>query len=145
MARVPRPPEDRIADECHSMPLRILHRVVTGMYDEALRPLGLRVGQLNILVAIAKMAGDATAARVGTYLAIEKSTVSRDLERMIARRWIETIADGRCRSLQLSAEGRRLLERAEPAWESAQAQVRKLLGKASVSLLSAAADRARAR
>ncbi len=127
------------------MPLRLLHRVVTGMYDDALRPLGLRVAQLNILVAIAKMAGDATAARIGKYLAIEKSTLSRDLERMIARRWIESIADGRSRSLQLSGEGRRLLERAEPAWASAQEHARELLGKATLRSLGAAADRARAR
>jgi DNA-binding MarR family transcriptional regulator len=145
MARAPRLPEELIADECHSMPLRMLHRVVTGIYDQALRPLDLRVAQLNILVAVARMAGDATAARIGKYLSIEKSTLSRDLERMIGKRWIETIADGRSRSLQLSAEGRRLLERALPAWSDAQARVQELLGKSALDAIGAAADRIRSR
>ena len=33
----------------------MLNRVVTNFYDDALRPLGLKVSQLNILVAAAKM------------------------------------------------------------------------------------------
>ena len=53
-------PEDKIAAECLCMPLRLVHRVVTGIYDEALRPLGVRIAQLNLLVGIARMSDRAT-------------------------------------------------------------------------------------
>ena len=53
-----------IAGECLAVRVRALNRAVTALYDEALRPLGLRVGQLNLLVAVARIgtAGPATCA-----------------------------------------------------------------------------------
>ena len=45
---------DTIAWECIAVPMRMLNRVVTKIYDDALRPLGLKVSQMNILVATAK-------------------------------------------------------------------------------------------
>lgn len=35
--------------------LRMLNRIVTNIYDEALRPLDLKVSQMNVLVAAAKL------------------------------------------------------------------------------------------
>ena len=46
---------DKVASECIAVRLRMLNRVVTNIYDDALRPLGLKVSQMNILVAAAKM------------------------------------------------------------------------------------------
>src|SRR3954451_12375489 len=40
---------DRIAGECIAVRVRLINRVVTAIYDEALRPFGLRVSQANIL------------------------------------------------------------------------------------------------
>ena len=45
---------DAIAGECVAVRLRMLNRVVTNLYDEALRSLGLKVSQLHILVVTAK-------------------------------------------------------------------------------------------
>ena len=42
----------RIAGECLAVRLRRLNREVTALYDEALRPLGLKTSQLNMLVMI---------------------------------------------------------------------------------------------
>jgi hypothetical protein len=44
-----------IADECVAVRLRSLNRSLTSLFDDALRPLGLRVGQLATLVAVAYM------------------------------------------------------------------------------------------
>ena len=46
---------DTIAKTCIAVRLRMLNRVVTNVYDEAMRPLGLKVSQLNILVVTAKL------------------------------------------------------------------------------------------
>jgi DNA-binding MarR family transcriptional regulator len=137
--------EHRIAAECHSLPLRLVHRVVTGMYDDALRRFELRVSQMNILVTIAMMREQATPVRVSRYLVIEKSTLSRDLERTEERGWIVADPGGGGRRLSLTAEGRRLLNRALPAWEAAQRQTEELMGKSMTRALRTTAARLRAR
>ena len=50
-----RPAAEVIAAECLAVRVRTLNRAVTALYDDALRPHGLRVGQLNLLVAVARM------------------------------------------------------------------------------------------
>ena len=40
---------DIIAKTCIAVRMRMLNRLVTNVYDEALRPLGLKVSQMNIL------------------------------------------------------------------------------------------------
>ena len=49
------PAIDAIARTCIAVRLRLLNRVVTNLYDDALRPLGLKVSQLNLLVVTAKL------------------------------------------------------------------------------------------
>ena len=46
---------DLVVETCLAVQLRMLNRVVTNVYDEALRPLGLKASQMNILVAAQKM------------------------------------------------------------------------------------------
>src|SRR5947209_6217265 len=77
-----------IAGECLAVRVRTLNRAVTALYDEALRPHGLRVGQLNLLVAVARM----RPARPGDFcqfLRVDKSTLSRDVEIMRRNGWLE--------------------------------------------------------
>ena len=45
---------DTISRTCIAVRLRLLNRVVTNFYDDALRPLSLKVSQLNILIVTAK-------------------------------------------------------------------------------------------
>ena len=46
---------DCIARDCIAVRLRLVNRVITSVYDEALRPLGLKASQMNILVVAAKL------------------------------------------------------------------------------------------
>jgi hypothetical protein len=46
---------DTIARTCMAVRLRLLNRVVTSFYDDVLRPLGLKVSQLNILIVTARL------------------------------------------------------------------------------------------
>ena len=49
------PAAEIMAGECLAVRVRTLNRAVTALYDESLRPHGLRVGQLNLLVAVARL------------------------------------------------------------------------------------------
>ncbi|HMF15787.1 MAG TPA: MarR family winged helix-turn-helix transcriptional regulator [Gemmataceae bacterium] len=131
---------DAIAGSCIAVRLRLLNRVVTKLYDDALRPLGLKVSQLNILVATAKL-GLGRPARVCEILQLDASTLSRNVERMRARGWLEAVPgeDARTQPFRLTAQGRRLLEKSVRAWEEAQSQATELLGKEGLALLNEAA------
>ena len=120
---------DKIAGECVAVRVRMLNRVVTNIYDEALRPLGLKVSQMNILVAAAKM-GTARPQEVCDFLHLDASTLSRNVERMKARGWLEVVPaeDGRSQPFRLTPQGRKLLEKAVPAWGAAQQQAKGVLG-----------------
>jgi DNA-binding MarR family transcriptional regulator len=130
---------DKVAGECIAVRLRMLNRVVTNVYDDALRPLDLKVSQMNILVAAAKM-GTARPADVCEYLHLDVSTLSRNVERMRARGWLEVVPseDGRSQPFRLTPPGRRLLEKAIPAWSQAQQKVKKMLGPRLVGELNRA-------
>ena len=86
---------DTIAASCIALRLRPLNRVVTNLYDEALRSLGLKVGQLNILVVTAKL-GLAQPAKVCDILQMDASTLSRNVERMRAKDWLEVVPGKDC-------------------------------------------------
>ena len=130
-----------ISRECVAVRLRLLNRVVTNVYDEALRPLGIKVSQLNILVAIGAM-GTARSADVGEVLCLEPSTLSRNLERMRTQGWIEEVdsEDARSKPLRLTATGRKVLAQAHTRWEDAQRDVRKLLGADLTAAIGRAAS-----
>src|SRR5881275_459071 len=133
---------DKVASECVAVRLRMLNRVVTNIYDDALRSLDLKVSQMNILVAAAKM-GTARPIEVCEHLHLDVSTLSRNVERMKARGWLEVVPDedGRSQPFQLTQQGRKLLEKAIPAWTEAQQQVTQALGDGFVHQLSRAVKR----
>jgi len=133
---------DKVAIECVAVRLRMLNRVVTNIYDDALRPIDLKVSQMNILVAAAKM-GTARPIEVCEYLHLDVSTLSRNVERMKARGWLEVVPDedGRSQPFRLTPRGRKLLEKAIPAWSEAQQQVKKVLGDGFVDQLNQAMKR----
>src|SRR5215471_5186984 len=135
---------ETIARTCIAGRLRLLNRVVTNFYDDALRPLGLKVSQLNILIVTAKL-GLARPAQVCDILQLDASTLSRNVERMRAHGWLEVVPeeDARAQPFRLTPQGKRLIEKAVPAWEQAQHQAAELLGSEGIALLDKAAKKLR--
>jgi DNA-binding MarR family transcriptional regulator len=134
---------DRIARECIAVRLRILNRVVTNIYDAALRPVGLKVSQLNILIVAAKL-GLARPAKVCEILQLDASTLSRNVERMRAAGWLEIVPgdDGRAQPFRLTSRGKRIIEKAVPAWQMAQRRACELLGDEGIASLDRAVKKA---
>ena len=133
---------DTIAKSCIAVRLRLLNRVVTNFYDEALRPLGLKVSQLNILIVTAKL-GLARPAQVCEILQLDASTLSRNVKPLQAHGWLEVVPeeDARAQPFRLTAQGKRLIEKAVPAWEEAQRRATELLGDEGIALLNRAAKK----
>jgi DNA-binding MarR family transcriptional regulator len=135
---------DSIAKTCIAVRLRLLNRVVSNIYDDALRPLGLKVSQLNILIVAAKL-DLARPAQVCDILHLDTSTLSRNVERMKAHGWLEVVPeeDARAQPFRLTPQGKRLIEKAVPAWEEAQRQATELLGDEGIAVLNKAAKKLR--
>jgi len=133
---------DTIAKTCIGVRLRLLNRVITGYYDEALRPLGVRIGQLNILIVTAKL-GLARPAQVCEILQLDTSTLSRNVKPLQAHGWLEVVPgeDAREQPFRLTPKGLRVIEKAVPAWEEAQRQATELLGDEGLVLLNKAAKK----
>jgi DNA-binding MarR family transcriptional regulator len=131
---------DTISRTCIAVRLRLLNRVVTSFYDDALRPLGLKVSQLNILIVTARL-GLARPAQVCEILQLDVSTLSRNVKPLQAHGWLEVVPeeDARSQPFRLTAQGKRLIEKAIPAWERAQQQASQLLGSEGIALLDKAA------
>src|SRR5207302_11053236 len=135
---------DTIAKTCIAVRLRLLNRVVTNLYDDALRLLGLKVSQLNILIVTARL-GLARPAQVCDILQLDSSTLSRNVRPLQAHGWLEVVPDedARAQPFRLTAQGERLIEKVVPAWEEAQRQAAELLGDEGIGLLDRAASRLR--
>src|SRR5215470_16697219 len=86
---------------CVCSTLRMVSRAVTQLYDDILRPSGLRVTQFSILGAIARLS-EANLRQLEHTLAIDQTT--------------------------LTSKGRKALEAARPLWARAQDRVLRELG-----------------
>ena len=104
-------------------------RAVTQLYDEALRPSGLRVTQFSILASIAR-AGAANLRQLEDELAIDQTTLTRSLNLLERDGVIERVPhpDGRFKATRLTLKGRRALQVARPLWAQAQDRVLRGLG-----------------
>src|SRR4051794_40111815 len=136
-----RSPAEVIATECLAVRVRALNRAITALYDDALRPHGLRVAQLNLLVAVARM-GTARPGAPCRALRMDKSSLSRDVEVMRRQGWLEADdSGGRSRPLRVTPVGQALLARVAPAWREAQDRARRLIGEEGAEAVLAMARR----
>ena len=130
-----------IAGKCLAARIRMLNRTITAIYDEALRPLGLTIGQLNILVVIGEH-GTLSPGEIAGRLSMEKSTVSRNVGRMRDNGWltVEDAGSGRMQVLELTRRGGRLLQESVTVWERAQEEARVALGDRGADSMHEAAN-----
>ena len=121
---------------CIATRVRQLSRIVTRVYDDAMRPLGITASQFTLLTQLASRDG-ITAVEIGGDLDIEKSTLSRNLKRLLALGLIimDPPAGRRGRGLHLTPKGQGLIKDAYPVWLSAQQRTVGCMGPESRSTL----------
>lgn len=134
-------PENRLAHEmacnCLMGRARLLARVLTGIYEEQLRPFGLKASQLNLLIVVAQ-AGPLRRSEIGRAIHLDASTLTRNLAVMLSNGWIEEVqdhADGRGQPLRITKSGDALLAEVAPVWRKAQQKAQELLGADGTSVL----------
>jgi len=128
-------------DGCRGVRISRLHRLVARHFDQALRPLGLTLPQLEVL-AVLMMRGPLKPTGLANALAVERSTISRNLSVMQQRGWVtlESSPSGRAVSVALTQEGIAALAHATPAWTEAQAHLVNLVGADASSTIDSWLD-----
>ena len=132
---------EQITRYCLLTRTRRISRVVTNVFDHELRPFGVNGSQFSMLVLIARMGG-ASRAEIGRANHQERSTSTRNLQLVLSQGWAEEVppVTGRSRPIVISQAGRDLLAAAMPAWRSAQAKAKRLLGQEGASAIVSLAD-----
>ena len=119
-----------MGQECIAMRARLISRGISRIYDELLRPHGLKGSQMSILAVIAGL-GRPEPSMICRLLQLDASTLSRNVTRMKSKGWLETSStkDRRSHRLELTSEGEQMLVDAFPSWQDAQVKVIEALGE----------------
>jgi DNA-binding MarR family transcriptional regulator len=130
-----------IAADCIALRVRFVNRVITGLYERALKPLDIKIGQASILVVLS-VRGESSPADVGRLLRMEKSTVSRNVGRMRKKGWVEVAGrdDRLSQVITVTPKGRELLAAFYGGWAKAQEAASGLLGEEGVLSVRALYD-----
>ena len=127
---------------CTCFKLRKLTRTASRFYDAHLARSGMKTTQYSLLRAIGRE--PTPMAELGRRLAIERTTLTRNLKPLADAGWItiEPGSDARQRIVALTAGGRAAIATAKQAWRRAQDALEQALGARSVEALHQQLDRA---
>ena len=126
----------QVPASCMSMHIRRASRMLTQVYDEALRPARLVSNQFTLLVAI-YLAESKPITRLAQQLSTDQTTMTRNLK-ILEKRGLVAIEPGedrRVKWVSLTDEGQAVLVQALPLWKQAQAEVMQHFGEQNWKML----------
>ena len=133
---------DEMARGCLLMRTRLISRVMTSLYEDALRPFGIGAPQFVLLVVISQLE-PASRAEIGRFHHQDRSTLTRNLKLVFDEGWAEENRDkvkGRSRPVVLTKKGRDLLLAVDPVWQRSQTKAEALLGERGSRAVMTIAD-----
>ena len=101
------------------------------MYEEALKPTGLRATQFSLLVAT-KLMGTITINHLAKALVMDRTTLTRNLKPLEKQGLLRVAlgkSDRREREVILTDSGQAILAKALPLWKGIQQEVKEGLGQ----------------
>jgi DNA-binding MarR family transcriptional regulator len=134
-----------IASPCLCNALRQASRAVSRLYDDEIRPFGLRTTQYSLLRYL-QHCGPVRQRDLGAAISLDETTLTRNLRPLMDAGWVAIGCgeDRREKYVSLTEPGVAKLKEARPAWERAQEWMRSRIPKTDWSrLLSVLPDLAR--
>lgn len=130
---------DQIAPElCVGNNLRRITRTVIQVYEEALRPSGITIGQFSTLGSLSAQ-GPLPLMQLAEVMELDRTTLARNLK-LLERDGLVAVepdpADKRVKLIRMTAEGRAAFERAAPLWSGVQQHFANGLGAELDGLLA---------
>ena len=122
---------------CYCGSIRQASRVVTQMYDKALKPSGVKITQFGILRLLSHFPG-LTTGEMAEALVMDSTTLTRTLKIIHDSKWIESTPgeDRRERHWSLTEEGKARLQEAVPLWKSAQKEFAEMMSDVDLDELT---------
>ena len=119
-----------ITQQCTCFNLRKATRAITLIYDQALRPSGLRTSQFLLLTEI-KVSAPITIKPLAAKMLMHRTALARNLKLLEKKGLIkiEPGHDRRARMICLAVGGQKRLNRAYPFWQQAQRKIARHFGK----------------
>jgi DNA-binding MarR family transcriptional regulator len=121
---------------CACANLRRAARAVTRLYNQELRSDQIEITQFTLLMAL-ESAGEISQGNLGRLLALDSTTLTRMLELLKKRGWIQEKEgeDRRFRLIRLTTAGWTKFEQTLPHWKRAQNRMQRALGEQTMSQL----------
>ncbi len=126
---------------CSSLKLRQLSRRVSQHFDRIVGEAGLKTTQYSLLSHITRL-GPIRPSELADTMEMEPSTLTRNLQPLIAHGWVVVGAgaDGRSRSIEATDAGRAKRSEAQRDWKRAQVALNDRLGPQRVAHLHSVID-----
>jgi DNA-binding MarR family transcriptional regulator len=123
---------------CTNFKLRQLMRRVAHHYDAELAAAGLKTTQYSLLSHVLRL-GPIAPGALARAMTMDASTLTRNLKLLLTAGWVEMQpgADGRTRSVTITAAGRDKRAEAQRCWRVAQEGINAALGAGRVAALHA--------
>ena len=114
---------------CAHANLRQATRVISQLYDKALKPAGIKATQFTILAVLANR-GDVPLTKLAEILVVDRTTLTRNLQPLLKMNWIRVSRedDERVRLISLTEQGGEVVKKATPLWRTAQQAVESGIG-----------------
>lgn len=130
---------------CTNLKLRQLSRMVTRHYDGYVAGVGLRNTQYSLLSHVVVL-GPVRLTDLARQMRIDASTLTRNLQPLIAQDWVRVLPgdDARSRCVEATAAGRDKRLEGQRAWKQAQLALNRRLGAERVIALHRLLDEAMA-
>ncbi|RTL47066.1 MAG: MarR family transcriptional regulator [Burkholderiales bacterium] len=126
---------------CSSLKLRQLSRRVSQLFDAEVGSAGLKTTQYSLLSHVVRLA-PVRPGELAAVMEMDASTLTRNLQPLIAQGWVEVGPgdDGRSRLVAATPAGRAMHGQARRAWQRAQQGFNDRMGAERVARLHAVID-----
>ena len=118
-------------ESCIGSRVRSISRKIDGIYRKHLGGTGITENQLSIMMALYKT-GKIEQNQIGKFLNLEKSSLSRNLRRLIQAIYITKTGAVNHPSIELTASGKKLVEHLTPKWEAAMNEIHDALNESDI-------------
>jgi DNA-binding MarR family transcriptional regulator len=121
---------------CTSLKLRQLNRRVSQHHDRIVGVTGLKTSQYSLLSHVVRL-GPLRPGELAGHMEMDASTLTRNLQPLVAQGWVEVGPgdDGRSRFVTATEAGRDKRSAAQREWKRAQLALNERLGVATVTQL----------
>lgn len=121
---------------CVCVNIRRASRAVTKIYDQALKPSGLKVTQFSALMNI-DAHGPLNTSALAKILMLERTTLVRNLKLLESAGFIENSPspDPRERQISITELGRHAIGQAQTHWRAVQLQMKQQIGTENLKAL----------